>query len=271
MLTNLPYGSESWVTYRCHIHLLEGFHQHCLCRRFLLGIHWNDYITMWRSLRRLGSLASWRLSSWRCSYAGQDTSLGCLNTAYQRSRYLENYHLAAATGAPRKRYKDTLKKALSVCRVGAWHSTTKAADRGAWCHTVHQATSTSTAVPAWRKEFEVENCVQAVPTQPRPDIPLQPPWKDLPVSNWPSVCLSSAISVPVLEKDRNDLTSINLLFWREHHQQQSAAMRLETQCKQITIRHLVLRKHSIYCFICSMLSNYTVFVLRVTVEYFRKL
>ncbi|KAI8495016.1 hypothetical protein Bbelb_270020 [Branchiostoma belcheri] len=42
-LTTLPYGSESWVTYRHHLRLLERFHQRCL--HSILNIHWSDYVT----------------------------------------------------------------------------------------------------------------------------------------------------------------------------------------------------------------------------------
>ena len=37
VLTTLLYGSESWVTYRNHLKLLERFHQRCL--RTILNIH----------------------------------------------------------------------------------------------------------------------------------------------------------------------------------------------------------------------------------------
>ena len=37
-ITTLLYGSEAWVTYRCHLKTLETFHQHCL--RKMLHIRW---------------------------------------------------------------------------------------------------------------------------------------------------------------------------------------------------------------------------------------
>ena len=43
VLTILLYGSESWVTYRHHLRLLERFHQRCL--RIILNIHWGDYVS----------------------------------------------------------------------------------------------------------------------------------------------------------------------------------------------------------------------------------
>ena len=43
VLTALLYGSESWVTYRCQLRLLERFHQRCL--RTILNIHWSEFVT----------------------------------------------------------------------------------------------------------------------------------------------------------------------------------------------------------------------------------
>ena len=43
VLTTLLYGSESWVTYRHHLRLLERFHHRCL--RIILNIHWSHYVT----------------------------------------------------------------------------------------------------------------------------------------------------------------------------------------------------------------------------------
>ena len=43
VLTTLIYGSETWVTYCSHIHLLERFLQRCLCT--ILNIHWSDFVT----------------------------------------------------------------------------------------------------------------------------------------------------------------------------------------------------------------------------------
>ncbi|XP_037780164.1 uncharacterized protein LOC119576558 [Penaeus monodon] len=40
ILTTLLYCSESWVTYRHYLQLLERFHQRCL--RTILNIHWSD-------------------------------------------------------------------------------------------------------------------------------------------------------------------------------------------------------------------------------------
>ena len=68
-------------------------------------------------------------------------------------------------GAPRNRYKD----ALNVCGADPRHWT-KAADRGAWRHTVHQATSTfeeNRRASLEEKRSRRKNRVQAVPTPDR--------------------------------------------------------------------------------------------------------
>ena len=44
-------------------------------------------------------------------------------------------------GAPKKRYKDALKKALGACDIDHHQWTTLAADRDTWHQTIHQAVS----------------------------------------------------------------------------------------------------------------------------------
>ena len=43
IMTNLLYGTESWVLYKHHIGVLERFHQRCL--RTILQIKWSDYVS----------------------------------------------------------------------------------------------------------------------------------------------------------------------------------------------------------------------------------
>ena len=50
VISTLLYGSESWVTYRHHLRLLERFHKRCL--RSILNIHWSDYVTNIEVLER---------------------------------------------------------------------------------------------------------------------------------------------------------------------------------------------------------------------------
>ncbi|XP_063614375.1 uncharacterized protein LOC134787527 [Penaeus indicus] len=136
-VNTLLYGSESWVTYRHHLRLLECFHQRCLCT--ILNIHWSDYVTNVEVFEQaeISSIEAMLLKSQLC-WAGHVSRMeehrlpkialyGELSTGH-RDR-----------GAPKKRYKDSLKKSLGACQIDHRQWSTLAADRQAWCHTVHQA------------------------------------------------------------------------------------------------------------------------------------
>ncbi|XP_063600256.1 uncharacterized protein LOC134776430 [Penaeus indicus] len=137
VLTTLLYGSESWVTYRHHIRLLERFHQRCL--RTILNIHWSDYVTNVEILEQaeISSIEAMLLKS-QLRWAGHVSRMeehrlpkialyGELSTGHRDG------------GAPKKRYKDSLKKSLGACQIDHRQWSTLAADRQAWRHTVHQA------------------------------------------------------------------------------------------------------------------------------------
>ena len=74
---------------------------------------------------------------------------------------MEDHHLPKITlygelssgqrdrGAPKKRYKDSLRKYLGVCHIDCSQWSALAADRAAWRYTVHQAVS---SFEASRKE-----------------------------------------------------------------------------------------------------------------------
>ena len=115
VLTTLLYGSESWVTYRHYLRLLERFHQRCL--RSILNIHWSDYITNVEVLQQAGiTSVEAMLMKTQLRWAGHVSRMedhrlpkivlyGELSTGH-RDR-----------GAPKKRYKDSLKKSLSTCHI----------------------------------------------------------------------------------------------------------------------------------------------------------
>ncbi|CAH1249728.1 Hypp8672 [Branchiostoma lanceolatum] len=139
VLTTLLYGSESWVTYRQHLRLLERFHQRCL--RSILNIHWSDYVTNVEVLERaeITSIEAMLMKT-QLRWAGHVSRMedhrlpkiilyGELSTGH-RNR-----------GAPKKRFKDTLKKSLQCCNIDYHQWSALAADRGTWRHTVHQAVS----------------------------------------------------------------------------------------------------------------------------------
>ena len=139
VLTTLLYGSESWVTYRNHLKLLERFHQRC--RRTILNIHWSDYITNIIVLERadITSIEAMLLKI-QLRWAGhvakmEDHRLPKIILYGELSSGLRN------RGAPKKRYKDILKKSLGACNISHLEWTTLAEDRSTWRRTISKAAS----------------------------------------------------------------------------------------------------------------------------------
>ena len=139
VLTTLLYGSESWVTYRHHLRLLERFHHRCL--RIILNIHWSDFVTNVEVLEQavITSIEAMLLKS-QLRWAGHVSRMddhrlpkivlyGELSTGH-RDR-----------GAPKKRFKDSLKKSLGACHIDHSQWSTLAVDRDTWRHIIHQAAS----------------------------------------------------------------------------------------------------------------------------------
>ena len=137
VLTTLLYGSETWVTYRSHIRLLERFHQRCL--RTILNIHWSDFITNVEVLEQaeVPSIEAMILK-YQLRWAGHVSRMedhrlpkivlyGELSTGHR------------ARGAPKKRFKDSLKRSLTTCNIDHKQWSVLAADRVAWRHSIHQA------------------------------------------------------------------------------------------------------------------------------------
>jgi len=115
VLTTLLYGSESWVTYRHHLRLLECFHHRCLC--IILNIHWSDYVTNVEVLEQamIASIVAMLLKA-QLYWAGHVSRMEdhCLPkiTLYGE---LSSGH--RHRGAPKKRYKDSLRKSLGICHI----------------------------------------------------------------------------------------------------------------------------------------------------------
>ena len=133
------YGSEYYVTCRSRLRLLERFHQRCL--RTILSIHWSDFITNIDVLKRTGITS---------------TEAMLLKSRLQWARYvsrMEDHHLpkiimygVLATGhrhvgAPKKHFKDFLKKSLVCSHIGHCQWSTLAADRGSWRLTITMSAS----------------------------------------------------------------------------------------------------------------------------------
>ena len=139
VLTTLLYGSESWVTYRRHLRLLERFHQRCL--RIILNIHWSDYVTNVEVLEQaeITSIEAMLLKS-QLRWAGHVFRMGD-HRLPKIALYGELSTGHRDRGAPKKRYKDSLKKSLGACHIDHRQWSTLAADRVTWRHIISQAVS----------------------------------------------------------------------------------------------------------------------------------
>ena len=167
VLTTLLYGSESWVTYRNHLKLLERFHQRCL--RTILNIHWSDYITNIIVLERadITSIEAMLLKI-QLRWAGHvarmdDHRLPKIILYGELSSGLRN------RGAPKKRYKDTLKKSLGACNISHLEWTTLAEDRGAWRRTISKAASSFESSRRSAIEEKRQRRKNSAATTPNPD------------------------------------------------------------------------------------------------------
>ena len=139
VLTTLLYGSESWVFYRHHLRLLERFQQRCL--RTIMNIHWSDFITYVEVLERadVPSIEALLLKS-QLRWAGHVSRM----EDHRLPKIVLYGELATGhrdIGAPKKRYKDNLKKNLSACHIDHRQWSDLAADRSAWRSTICKAAS----------------------------------------------------------------------------------------------------------------------------------
>ena len=87
--------AQTWVAYRSHIHLLDGFHQRSL--RIILNIRWSDFITNDEVLEQAeipsseAMLLNWY---WSTSSDGQDMFPEWRTIVYQRLPCMVNNPLA---------------------------------------------------------------------------------------------------------------------------------------------------------------------------------
>ena len=139
VLTTLLYGSESWVAYRHHVRLLERFHQRCL--RSILNIHWRDYITNVEVLDRakIPSIEAILLKQ-QLRWAGHVHRMND-NRFPKLTLYGELSRGHRVRGAPRKRFKDSLKKSLACASIDHNHWSDLAADRKLWRNAIHEGAS----------------------------------------------------------------------------------------------------------------------------------
>ena len=108
VVTTLLNGAETCVLYRKQIRLLERFHQRCL--RSILGIKWQDHVSNEEVLKRasLPSIESILLQV-QLRWAGHVTRMEDVRTP-KAVFFSEIQERKSDRGAPRKRYKDRLKR-----------------------------------------------------------------------------------------------------------------------------------------------------------------
>ena len=155
VLTTLLYGSESWVTYKHHVKLLERFHQRCL--RNILHIKWWDFVSNIEVLEKakINSIEALLLKNrlrWLGHVSRMDQDRLPLITLYGE---LSLGH--RDVGLPKKRYKDLLKSSLSSCSIdqSTWYQL--ASNRADWRKRVFDGVST----------FESERKAQAAEKRKR--------------------------------------------------------------------------------------------------------
>ena len=140
----LLYGAEAWVLYRKQIGLLERFHQRCL--RSILGIKWQNHLSNEEVLKRasLPSLESILLQV-QLRWAGHVTRME--DVRMPRAIFSSEFQEGKRDrGAPRKHYKDQLKRQLAQAGISHQSWQQEASDRDSWRSSVRKAS----------RKFEVE-------------------------------------------------------------------------------------------------------------------
>ena len=115
VVPTLLYGCATWVLYRKQIRLLERFHQRWL--RSIRGIKWQEYVTNEEVLKRAS------LPSLECTLLQQQLRWAGHVARMEDSRMSKAVFFGELRegkrkcGAPKKRYKDQLKKKLSLTEI----------------------------------------------------------------------------------------------------------------------------------------------------------
>ena len=130
VLSTLLYACETWTCYRRHIKLLESFHMRHL--RKIIGIRWQDKITNIKVLDKTqsSSIQCWIIRS-QLRWVGHVIRMPPSRLP-QQILYSELRQGKRTRGAPRKRFKDTLKANLKACGINPEHIEEAASDRSHW-------------------------------------------------------------------------------------------------------------------------------------------
>ena len=126
-----------WVLYRKLIRLLEQFHQRCL--RSILGIKWQDHMSNEKVVKR-ASLPSvetilLRAQLRRAGHVRRMEDVRMPKTVF----FSEFQEGERGRGAPRKRYKDQLKRQLAQAGISYQSWQQEASDRHSWRSSVRKA------------------------------------------------------------------------------------------------------------------------------------
>ena len=136
VVPTLLFGAEIWVLYRKQIRLLEQFHQRCL--RCILGIKWQDYVSNGEVFKRasLPSIESILLQV-QLRWAGNVTRMA--DVRMPKSVFFSELQEGKRDrSAPRKRYKDQLKRQLAQAGISHQSWQQEASDRDNWRSSVRK-------------------------------------------------------------------------------------------------------------------------------------
>ena len=130
---------QIWWQWLQDLQLLERFYQCCLCT--ILNIYLSDFITNIKVLKQAGvtSTQAMLLKS-QLRWAGHVSRMEdhCLPKITLYGEHSTGHH---NRGAPKKCYKDCLKKSLNACHIDHHQWSTLAADHKTWRHTITSAIS----------------------------------------------------------------------------------------------------------------------------------
>ena len=130
VVTTLLYGSETWTLYRRHERLMNSFHLRCL--RSLLKIRWQDKVPDTEVLKRadMTSMIT-TMHKAQLRWAGHVTRME--DTRIPKQMFFgELSEGKRSVGAPRKRYKDSVKASLKEFGIPQGNWECLAANRQSW-------------------------------------------------------------------------------------------------------------------------------------------
>ena len=130
VVTTILYGAETWVLYQKQIRLLELYHERCL--RSILGLKWQ--VLKRASLPSIEAI----LLQVQLLWAGHVKRMKDVRMPKARL-FSELQEGKRDLGAPRKRYKDQLKRQLAQVEISHQSWQQEGLDRDSWRSSVRKA------------------------------------------------------------------------------------------------------------------------------------